>query len=101
MDLWSVLKPADFNREVHLGGRYDASELKKLAAEKKRKRCARCTPCLRSCRHSHLCPLPLCAQVISCPTPRRHIWYFGYGADIGAVWVSSHSSRRERAGGRS
>ena len=36
--VWSVLKPDDFNKEVHLGWRYDASELKKIAAEKKRKR---------------------------------------------------------------
>ena len=27
--VWSVLKPADFNREVHLGWRYAASELQK------------------------------------------------------------------------
>ena len=53
--VWSVLKPADFNREVHLGWRYDASELKKLAAQKKRKRFARCTP--PPCRHcSHPSP---------------------------------------------
>ena len=32
--VWSVLKPADFNREVHLGWRYDTSELKNLAAQK-------------------------------------------------------------------
>ena len=67
--MWSVLKLDDFNKEVHLGWRYDASELKKLAAEKKRKRCARCTPCLRSSRHSHLCPLPLCAQVNAMAEP--------------------------------
>ena len=28
--VWSVLKPADWNREVHLGWRYDAAQLKKM-----------------------------------------------------------------------
>ena len=27
--VWSVLKPADWNRDVHLGWRYDAAQLAK------------------------------------------------------------------------
>ena len=27
--VWSVLKPADWNREVHLGWRFDAAQLAK------------------------------------------------------------------------
>ena len=29
--VWSVLKPVDWNREVHLGWRYDAAQLAKEA----------------------------------------------------------------------
>ena len=38
--VWSVLKPADFNQEVHLGWRYSENELAKMkqAAGKRARR---------------------------------------------------------------
>lgn len=32
--VWSVLKPAGFNKDVHLGWRYAACELKRMEAAK-------------------------------------------------------------------
>lgn len=39
--VWSILKPCNFNRDVHLGWRYAASELQRVTAENESERCPR------------------------------------------------------------
>ena len=51
--IWTVLKPADFNQQVHLGWRYAASSIQRLAREATEQRGERCADAFGSPEQPH------------------------------------------------